>query len=99
MDDFGTGYSSFNYLKTFELDGVKIDRSFIQNIAQQPVNASITSAMIKMAQYLKLEVIAEGVETEDELAHLHDEGCYMIQGFYYSKPQPIEQFEQRYIVD
>ena len=99
IDDFGTGYSSFNYLKTFELDGVKIDRSFIQNIAQQPVNASITSAMIKMAQHLQLEVIAEGVETEDELAHLHDEGCYMIQGFYYSKPQPIEQFEQRYIFD
>lgn len=97
IDDFGTGYSSFNYLKTFEIDGVKIDRSFIHDIANKPENASITSAMIKMAQYLNLEVIAEGVETKEELAYLLSEDCHYIQGFYYSKPCPIKEFEELYL--
>lgn len=97
IDDFGTGYSSFNYLKTFEIDGVKIDRSFIQNISSKSENASITSAMIKMAQHLKLEVIAEGVETKEELDYLLDENCRYIQGFYFGKPCPIDEFENTYL--
>ena len=96
IDDFGTGYSSFNYLKTFKIDGVKIDRSFIQNISSKSENASITSAMIKMAQHLKLEVIAEGVETKEELEYLLGENCRYIQGFYFGKPCPIVEFEKTY---
>lgn len=97
IDDFGTGYSSFNYLKTFEIDGVKIDRSFIQNISSDSENASITSAMIKMAQHLKLEVVAEGVETKEELNYLLGENCRYIQGFYFGKPCPIEEFENTFL--
>ncbi|MCM3721137.1 EAL domain-containing protein [Solibacillus isronensis] len=97
IDDFGTGYSSFNYLKIFKIDGVKIDQSFIRDISHNPENATITSAMIKMAQLLKLEVIAEGVETKEELDFLLGENCRYIQGFYFGKPCPIEEFENSFI--
>ncbi|CAM5197440.1 hypothetical protein UACE39S_06101 [Ureibacillus acetophenoni] len=97
IDDFGTGYSSFNYLKTFQLDGVKIDRSFIQNISSFSENAGITTAMIKMAQQLKLDVIAEGVETKEELDFLIEQNCNYIQGYYYGKPCPIEEFEKNFL--
>lgn len=97
IDDFGTGYSSFNYLKTFKLDGVKIDQTFIRNISDNPENASITSAMIKVAQHLKLEVIAEGVETEEEVNFLLGENCRYVQGYYFGKPCPIEEFEKNYL--
>lgn len=97
IDDFGTGYSSFNYLKIFKIDGVKIDQSFIRDISYNPENATITSAMIKMAQLLKLEVIAEGVETKEELDFLLGENCRYIQGFYFGKPCPIEEFENSFI--
>ena len=95
IDDFGTGYSSFHYLKTFQLDGIKIDRSFIQNISRQSENAGITAAMIQMAQHLKMDVIAEGVETEEELSFLLDQNCHHIQGFYFGKPCSIDDFEQK----
>ncbi|MER2112163.1 MAG: EAL domain-containing protein [Solibacillus isronensis] len=97
IDDFGTGYSSFNYLKIFKIDGVKIDQSFIRDISHKPENATITSAMIKMAQLLKLEVIAEGVETKEELDFLLGENCRYIQGFYFGKPCPIEEFEHSFL--
>jgi EAL domain-containing protein (putative c-di-GMP-specific phosphodiesterase class I) len=97
IDDFGTGYSSFNYLKTFKLDGIKIDRSFIQNISSQSENAGITIAMIKMAQHLKMDVIAEGVETEEELTFLLEQNCHQIQGFFFGKPCSIEEFEKNFI--
>lgn len=97
IDDFGTGYSSFNYLKTFNLDGVKIDQSFIRDISKKPENASITSAMIQVAKQLKLEVIAEGVETKEELDYLLGENCRYIQGFYFGRPCPIEEFENTYL--
>ena len=99
IDDFGTGYSSFNYLKTFELYGIKIDQSFIRNISNNPENATITSAMIKMAQLLGLEVIAEGVETKEELDYLLSENCRYIQGFYFGKPCPIKEFENTYLAN
>ena len=95
IDDFGTGYSSFHYLKTFKLDGIKIDRSFIQNISRQSENAGITTAMIQMAQHLRMDVIAEGVETEEELSFLLDQNCHHIQGFYFGKPCSIDDFEQK----
>lgn len=97
IDDFGTGYSSFNYLKLFKIDGVKIDQSFIRDISHKPENATITSAMIKMAQLLKLEVIAEGVETKEELDFLLGENCRYIQGYYFGKPCPIEEFEHSFL--
>lgn len=98
IDDFGTGYSSFHYLKAFKLDGIKIDRSFIQNISHQSENAGITSTMIKMAQHLRMNVIAEGVETEEELSFLLEQNCHHVQGFYFGKPCSIEEFEQKYML-
>ena len=97
IDDFGTGYSSFNYLKSFLLHGVKIDQSFIRNIENEPENASITSAMIKMAQSLNLEVVAEGVETQEELDFLVNENCRFIQGYFYGKPCLPNEFEENYL--
>jgi diguanylate cyclase (GGDEF)-like protein/PAS domain S-box-containing protein len=96
IDDFGTGYSSFNYLKSFKLDGIKIDRSFIRNISSESENAPITTAMIKMAHHLKLEVVAEGVETVEELLFLQEENCYQIQGFLFGKPCSIDEFEHKF---
>jgi diguanylate cyclase (GGDEF)-like protein/PAS domain S-box-containing protein len=93
VDDFGTGYSSFNYLRLFQLDGIKIDRSFIRNISSESENAAITTAMIQMAHHLKLEVIAEGVETEEELFFLREHHCHQVQGYLFYKPSPIEEFE------
>ena len=98
IDDFGTGYSSFHYLKAFKLDGIKIDRSFIQNISHQSENAGITATMIKMAQYLRMNVIAEGVETEEELSFLLEQDCHQIQGFYFGKPCSMEEFQQKYML-
>lgn len=94
IDDFGTGYSSFSYLKSFKLDGIKIDRSFIHNISSQSENAGITSAMIHLARILKMDVIAEGVETEAELKFLHDHRCNQVQGYLFSKPTTIGAFEK-----
>jgi diguanylate cyclase (GGDEF)-like protein/PAS domain S-box-containing protein len=96
IDDFGTGYSSFNYLKSFRLNGIKIDRSFIRNISGESENAPITTAMIKMAQHLKLEVVAEGVETVEELLFLQEQNCHQIQGFLFGKPCSIDEFEHKF---
>ncbi|MCU9614961.1 EAL domain-containing protein [Caldibacillus lycopersici] len=97
IDDFGTGYSSFHYLKTFKLDGIKIDQSFVQNLSCQSENAEITIAMIKMAKHLKMDVIAEGVETEEELAFLLEQNCFHVQGYLFGKPCAIDEFEKCYL--
>lgn len=93
IDDFGAGYSSLNYLHKFQFDTLKIDRSFIRNIANNPENAVITKAMIQMAHGLNLKVIAEGVETEAELAFLCQQQCNAIQGYLFSRPVPAAEFE------
>jgi len=86
LDDFGTGYSSLAYLKRFPLDTVKVDRSFVQDIAADSDDASITRAVITMAHHLKLKVVAEGVETAEQLALLISHQCDIIQGYFFSRP-------------
>jgi diguanylate cyclase (GGDEF)-like protein len=91
LDDFGTGYSSLSYLKGFPVDAIKIDRSFIQDITRDPDSATITAAIISMAHTLNLRVIAEAVETEEQLAILRSCKCDEIQGFLFSRPVPAEE--------
>jgi EAL domain-containing protein (putative c-di-GMP-specific phosphodiesterase class I) len=88
IDDFGTGYSSLSYLKGFPVDAVKIDQSFIRDITRDSDDAAITAAIISMAKTLKLQVVAEGVETEEQLQFLRSRGCDEMQGFLVSKAVP-----------
>ncbi len=85
-DDFGTGYSSLNYLKRLPIDTIKIDKSFIRDMVSDPVDVSIIRAILGMAEQLKLEVIAEGVEEAAQLNMLRDLGCTVVQGYYFSRP-------------
>lgn len=93
IDDFGTGYSSLNYLKEFSIHRLKIDRSFVRDIMTDQKDARIVSTIISMAQGLGLEVVAEGVETRDQLQFLSNANCNIVQGFYFSKPLPPNKFE------
>ena len=94
IDDFGTGYSSLNYLKSFPIDTLKIDRSFISQVTSNNQDAAIAKAIIAMAHSLQLKVIAEGVETAAQLAFLCEEGCQVFQGYFYSPPLPAAEFAQ-----
>ncbi|MEJ6473388.1 bifunctional diguanylate cyclase/phosphodiesterase [Pseudoalteromonas piscicida] len=86
IDDFGTGYSSLSYIKRFPVDVLKIDRSFVKDIPEDPNDMEITAAIIAMAQKLNLQVIAEGVETEAQMTFLAKNNCFIVQGYYYSAP-------------
>jgi EAL domain-containing protein (putative c-di-GMP-specific phosphodiesterase class I) len=88
IDDFGTGYSSMNYLKRFDVRALKIDKSFICGLPQDSENAAITRAIIAMAHGLKMIVVAEGVETDEQLVMLEEYGCDLVQGFYLGHPSP-----------
>ncbi|MDP2833115.1 MAG: EAL domain-containing protein [Pseudomonadota bacterium] len=92
LDDFGTGYSSLGYLSRFPIDRLKIDQSFVRGVDQLPVNASILRAITALARSLSLHVIAEGVETEAELAVIRECGCDESQGYLHSRPMPAERF-------
>ncbi len=97
VDDFGTGYSSLSYLKDFPLDCLKIDRSFIQNILSSPNDEALVQMILSMAKHLKLKVVAEGIETYEQLDYLSQSNCDQIQGYFISRPlcfeKLIEQFE------
>lgn len=97
IDDFGTGYSSLGYLKNFPIDALKIDKSFIQDIAKDDDNAAITNTIITLAQNLNLNVIAEGVETKEQLEFLLSKNCYIMQGYYFSKPIKAEELTKKYL--
>ena len=94
IDDFGTGYSSMSYLKKFALSKLKIDRSFIADIAAETDSTSIVATIIALGQGLNLKVIAEGVETQQQLRFLMDNGCEEMQGYYFSHPLPADEFEK-----
>ncbi len=92
IDDFGTGYSSLAYLKRFPVDIVKIDRSFVRDVCEDADDAAIVTGIIALAHSLRLEVVAEGVETESQLQFLREKSCDLIQGYYLSVPIPADQF-------
>ncbi len=92
VDDFGTGYSSLSYLRKFSVDSIKIDQTFVRQITAAPGETTIVTAIISMGRSLKLRVVAEGVETQAELAFLEAHQCEEAQGYYFSRPVPPEQF-------
>jgi diguanylate cyclase (GGDEF)-like protein/PAS domain S-box-containing protein len=92
MDDFGSGYSSLSYLQAFPFDKIKIDRAFVMNLGRNPQSAAIVRAVIDLGHGLEMSIVAEGVETLDQLVFLADEGCDAVQGYLVGKPLPIGQY-------
>jgi diguanylate cyclase (GGDEF)-like protein len=92
IDDFGTGYASLNYVKQFPVDRLKIDQCFIRDLARDPNDAVIVRAIVSLAQSLELEAVAEGVETREQMQLLRFEGCREMQGYFFAKPMPANEF-------
>ena len=94
MDDFGSGYSSLNMLSAMPIDVLKMDMKFVRNIESSETDLKLVKLILDIARYLKLRVVAEGVETEGQLKLLKDAGCDLVQGYYFSRPVPPEDFEK-----
>jgi diguanylate cyclase (GGDEF)-like protein/PAS domain S-box-containing protein len=92
MDDFGSGYSSLSYLQAFPFDKIKIDRAFVMNLGRNPQSAAIVRAVIDLGHGLEMSIVAEGVETQEQLTFLANEGCDAVQGYFLGKPAPIGQY-------
>ena len=93
IDDFGTGYSSLAYLRNFPVNILKIDRKFIIDINHNRADQAIVTSIIELARNLRLKVVAEGIETYEQMEHLIGRGCYLMQGFYFARPLPLEEME------
>ena len=91
LDDFGTGYSSLTYLRAFPINIVKIDKTFIRSIGTEREDTAIVAAVIALAENLAINVIAEGIETEEQFAVLHQLACPYMQGYLFAQPKPIDQ--------
>jgi len=94
LDDFGIGYASLNYLKQFPIDIIKLDHSFIKNLHQIREDWTITASIVNMARKLNLKVVAEGVESHDQLCYLRSLKCNEYQGYYFSKPLPENEMTE-----
>jgi EAL domain-containing protein (putative c-di-GMP-specific phosphodiesterase class I) len=94
IDDFGTGQSSLAYLKQFPVHEVKVDRTFVQGVAESPVDSAIVRAVIDLAKAMGISAMAEGVETKDQVTGLQMLGCQVGQGFYFSHPLRAEEFDE-----
>jgi EAL domain-containing protein (putative c-di-GMP-specific phosphodiesterase class I) len=92
LDDFGTGYSSLSHLKRFPIDALKIDQSFVRDLTTDEDDAGIVTAVIGMGKSLHMRVVAEGVETREQLSMLQEYGCPQGQGYYFSRPVPAVDF-------
>lgn len=97
IDDFGTGYSSLGYLKRLPVDKIKLDRAFIRELPHDQADAAIVTAVLAMAEGMGLEVVAEGVETQAQCQFLINAGCTLVQGFYFARPLPAAELEQRWV--
>ena len=97
MDDFGSGYSSLNMLSAMPVDVLKMDREFIRRIGEGEKEAHLVALILGIAKNLKIPVVAEGVETGEQLQLLRELGCPLVQGFYFSRPLPPEEFEEKII--
>ena len=95
IDDFGTGYSSMSYLKRFPIRTLKIDQSFVRGLPEDPDDAAIVTAIISMARSLRVEVVAEGVETQAQREYLSELGCDQLQGYHLGRPMDAEEFLRR----
>jgi EAL domain-containing protein (putative c-di-GMP-specific phosphodiesterase class I) len=89
LDDFGTGYSGLSYLRRFPVDKIKIDRSFVSHLGKRPESNAITKAIVEMADALDLKVIAEAMETNDQVRRLMLAGCHCFQGYYFARPMDV----------
>jgi EAL domain-containing protein (putative c-di-GMP-specific phosphodiesterase class I) len=94
LDDFGTGYSSLSYLRLFQFDKVKIDRTFIPELDDSKETAMILTAIIRLCQNLQIAIVAEGVETDTQLAILTSHGCDYVQGYLFGRPLPVDELSE-----
>jgi EAL domain-containing protein (putative c-di-GMP-specific phosphodiesterase class I) len=92
MDDFGTGYSSLNMITSIPIDALKLDMKFVRNMEKDEKSMKLVELVLEIAEFLQVPVIAEGVETENQLRLLKERNCDIIQGYYFSKPVPPEEF-------